>query len=122
MTIFRCLYRRLTCSAAEGSTELILACGLMLLTRAACSVLGGSGTSSVYRASPVTCKVYGILKTHLKMAGKLTLLQRRPVLPANTIYGQFVLAGSSLSDAAKDAQALKLNCVACCMFMLLGMH
>lgn len=44
-----------TCRAAEGSTELILACGRMLLTSAACRVFGGSGTSSVYKASPVTC-------------------------------------------------------------------
>eukprot|EP00882_Tetradesmus_deserticola_P029308 GHRQ01032814.1.p1 GENE.GHRQ01032814.1~~GHRQ01032814.1.p1 ORF type:complete len:138 (-),score=6.20 GHRQ01032814.1:142-555(-) len=32
-----------------------LACGLLLVTKAACSVLGGSGTSSVYCAWPDTC-------------------------------------------------------------------
>ena len=41
--------------AAEGSTEVILACGLVLLTSTACRALAGSGTSSVYSASPLTC-------------------------------------------------------------------
>lgn len=46
-----------TLSAAEASTDSSLACGLALVTQAACSMSAVRGMSSVYTASPVTWKV-----------------------------------------------------------------
>jgi hypothetical protein len=46
-------------SAADASTDSRRACGLLLVTKAACSVSRGSGTSSVYCASPDTCACAG---------------------------------------------------------------
>ena len=49
--------------AAESSIERMRACGTLLSTKAACKVLGGTGVSSVYSASPVTyIKIISVLR------------------------------------------------------------
>lgn len=44
-----------TSTALEASTRSSLACGRVLSTSTACSAFAGSGMSSTYTASPVTC-------------------------------------------------------------------